>query len=259
MAPTWAVPGLFRHCKTFFSNFFSPKVPLQFFWWFATEWMKNLKVSPLVRQFGSTFGFFRYRRRQYFDTLKSFCYFWALDMAPTWAVPGFFRNCETFFQICFSPKGPFNYFDDFRQKGWKMSKRSPGAPIRSNFWVFGCFRREYFDTLKSFGYFWALDMAPTWVVPGLFKLSTNSFMVLVADDWSDFRSASRAGMDWQGWCWRISLRPTSSCGSNSPWKRRRRASWSTCPDTTTTFACSATAIMLTHSPTWKRYTDTHSS
>ena len=25
---------------------------------------------------------------QYFDTLKSFCYFGALDIAPTWAVPG---------------------------------------------------------------------------------------------------------------------------------------------------------------------------
>ena len=25
------------------------------------------------------------------DTLKSFCYFWALIMAPTWAVPGLFR------------------------------------------------------------------------------------------------------------------------------------------------------------------------
>ena len=82
----------FRHCETFFQKvFFSPKVPLlQFFWWFATEWMKNLKVSPLVRQFGSTFRFFRYRRREYFDTLKCFCCFWALDMAPTWAVPGLF-------------------------------------------------------------------------------------------------------------------------------------------------------------------------
>ena len=52
--------------------------------------MKNLKVSSLVRQFGSIFGFFRYRWREYFDTLKSFCCFWALDMAPTWAVSGLF-------------------------------------------------------------------------------------------------------------------------------------------------------------------------
>ena len=52
-----------------FEKKISPKVPLlQFFKRFATEWMKNLKVSPLLRQFGSTFGFFRYRRREYFDT-----------------------------------------------------------------------------------------------------------------------------------------------------------------------------------------------
>ena len=25
---------------------------------------------------------------QYFDILKSFCNFWPLEMAPTWAVPG---------------------------------------------------------------------------------------------------------------------------------------------------------------------------
>ena len=46
--------SFFRHCETFF-----PK--------------KFIKGSPT---------------HQYFDILKSFCYFWALDMAPTWAVPG---------------------------------------------------------------------------------------------------------------------------------------------------------------------------
>ena len=35
---------------------------------------------------------------------------------------------------------------------------------------FGCCRSEYFDTLKSFCYFWALYMAPTWAGPGLFSL-----------------------------------------------------------------------------------------
>ena len=28
---------------------------------------------------------------QYFDILKSFCYFWALDMVPTWAGPGLLK------------------------------------------------------------------------------------------------------------------------------------------------------------------------
>ena len=44
----------------------------------------------LARQSGPTFGFLGCFRREYFNTLKSFCYFWALDMAPTWAVPGLF-------------------------------------------------------------------------------------------------------------------------------------------------------------------------
>ena len=92
-------------------NFFPPKVPLlQFFKWFATEWMKNLKVSPLMRQFVSTFGFFRYRRREYFDTLKSFCCFWPLDMTPTWAVPGLFKSKEGFSALYFLALWNFEFF-----------------------------------------------------------------------------------------------------------------------------------------------------
>ena len=87
----------FRHCAT--SEFFSPKGPLQFFWNLLTEWMlKNPKGSnsgqiptqffgivrlffrkfvfaPKARQFGPTFVFFGCCRREYFDTLKSSCYF----------------------------------------------------------------------------------------------------------------------------------------------------------------------------------------
>ena len=47
----------FRHCATFFQFFFIKGFPIH----------------------------------QYFEILKSFCYFWALDMAPTWAVPGLFN------------------------------------------------------------------------------------------------------------------------------------------------------------------------
>ena len=42
------------------------------------------------RNFEKNFGFFSsfgYCKR-ILDTLKTFCYFWALDMAPTWAGPG---------------------------------------------------------------------------------------------------------------------------------------------------------------------------
>ena len=68
----------FRLWETFFEKKISPKGPPSIFWYFQTEWMlKNPKGSPI---------------HQYFDILKSFCYFWALDMAPTWAVPGLFFN-----------------------------------------------------------------------------------------------------------------------------------------------------------------------
>ena len=49
---------------------------------------KKIQKGPLRANSDQLFGFFRYCRREYFDTLKSFCYFWALDMAPTWAGSG---------------------------------------------------------------------------------------------------------------------------------------------------------------------------
>ena len=47
---------------------------------------KLFLVSP---QFGQTFGFLGYCKKT-FETLKSFSYFWALDMTPTYVVPGLF-------------------------------------------------------------------------------------------------------------------------------------------------------------------------
>ena len=124
--------SFFWHCEIFsrkwkflFSSIFSC---------FATEWMlKNLKGSTLpvfwhcetlARQglalaspgaplgpfvwvcncfekfFFQKFSIFEYCKRV-LDTWKSFCYIWALDMAPTWAGPGLFlvllagsQNCE---------------------------------------------------------------------------------------------------------------------------------------------------------------------
>ena len=67
------------------------------------------------------------------------------------------------------PKGSSHFFEVLRQKGsWKITKIFPAL------WdflqkKFGCCRREYFDTLKCFCYFWALDMAPTSAGPGLFS------------------------------------------------------------------------------------------
>ena len=80
----------FRHCATFVQKSFSTKVsPLQFFWSFATEWMlKNPKGSFLSVVFGivrllKKYFHKRFQIHQYFNIFKSFCYFWALDMAPT--------------------------------------------------------------------------------------------------------------------------------------------------------------------------------
>ena len=77
-----------------------------------------------------------------------------------------------------SQRVPFYFVDVLRQEMLKNPKGSPllarqgsalagpGAAIRSSFCVFGyC---KIIDTLKSFCYFSALDMAPTYAVPGLF-------------------------------------------------------------------------------------------
>ena len=76
----------------FFRRKFIPKGSrLQFFSEFCDRLLKNPKGSSLS-VFSALWDIFFHKRfpiHQYFDTLKSFCYFWALDMAPTWAGPGF--------------------------------------------------------------------------------------------------------------------------------------------------------------------------
>ena len=57
---------------------------------FAAEWMLKKAKGPSPFQFFSAFKFrllkkFGCCRGEYFDILQSFCYFSALDMAPTWA------------------------------------------------------------------------------------------------------------------------------------------------------------------------------
>ena len=50
----------------------------------------------------------------------------------------------------------------------KKCEMPPGAPIRFNFLGFsGAVEENTLTFLKSFCYFWALDMAPTWAGPGL--------------------------------------------------------------------------------------------
>ena len=59
-----------------------PKGSPSMFWCFATMDVKKCERVPLLAR---QFGFLGACDRKYFDSLNSFCYFWALDMAPTWA------------------------------------------------------------------------------------------------------------------------------------------------------------------------------
>ena len=77
----------FCMARLFFGKiFFSRGPPFNFFWSFATKWMLN---SPEGSPFSVFFGIVRLSFKkgspihQYFDILKSCCYFLALDMAPT--------------------------------------------------------------------------------------------------------------------------------------------------------------------------------
>ena len=86
----------FRHCETFFQNFFF------------------IKVVPI---------------HQYFEILKSFCYFWALDMAPTWAVPGLFL-------VTYNTGWDFSYFEFVSTLCDIFRKKIPkGSPLNI-FWRF---------------------------------------------------------------------------------------------------------------------------
>ena len=66
------------HCETFFSKKkFHQSVLFQFYDVLQQWMLKDAKAST-ARQFGPTFWVFRYCRREYFDTLKSFLLFLSL-------------------------------------------------------------------------------------------------------------------------------------------------------------------------------------
>ena len=111
---------------------------LQLFWSFATEWiLKNPKGSPF--QIVSPLGDFLKKKlffhkgspiHQYFDTLRSVCYFYALDVAPTWAGPGLFSLPELFprlFMLSWRSLMAFNF----------LRRRNQNF-IRGSFKIFLC-------------------------------------------------------------------------------------------------------------------------
>ena len=78
-----------------------------------------------------------------------------------------------------SPLSVFRHCETLARQGLALA--SPGAPLGPIFLVCNFFKKKFekfsifdfckriLDTWKSFCYFWALDMAPTWAGPGLFK------------------------------------------------------------------------------------------
>ena len=128
----------FRHCETFFSEFFFLKgiFSIQLFCCFASEWMlENPKGSP-ISIFRHCEIFFR---KKNFPPFNFLMYCDRMDVEKPQRAPlSVFRHCETFFQkFVFSPKGPpfkcDKNVDNFgsvpllaRQR---LALAGPGAPL----------------------------------------------------------------------------------------------------------------------------------
>ena len=103
----WKIPKgppfqFFRHCETFFQNFFPSKVPLQFFLMICDRMDEKSQCPLWCANSVQLLGFSGTVEEK---TLKSFCCFWALDMAPTWAVSGLFPCIPTkphFLEVVFT-------------------------------------------------------------------------------------------------------------------------------------------------------------
>ena len=89
----------------------------------------------------------------------------------------YFRLCETFFEKKFTKLSPFNLLIFSDRMDVEKSQRVPPFSFfgivrffSKFFFIKGSPIHQYFGILKSFCYFWALDMVPTWAVPGLFVI-----------------------------------------------------------------------------------------
>ena len=99
----------------------------------------------------------------------------------------YFRLCETFFRKKIHRRVPLQFFDIFRQNGcWKIPKGPPFQFFRhcETFFNFFLHKRVPNSPIlwidKSFCYFRALDMTPTWAVPGLLSLKQGAdFRLLI--------------------------------------------------------------------------------
>ena len=120
-----------------------------FSWQSHSEWSNFLTILTILQ-------FLNFFYNSYLAYEVLFLHHLRNSTGPKGTPLEYFRLWDLFFRkIIFSPKGlPFNFFSalwDFFQFFFIK-----GSPIH-----------QYFDILKSFWYFWALDMAPTWAVLGL--------------------------------------------------------------------------------------------
>ena len=151
----------------FFRNFFFRKgSPLHFFWCFATEWMLENPKGFLLSVFFGIVRFSPENKKIFFFNFFMFCD--RMDVEKPQRVPLF----------------SFSALWDVSAPGARGSE--PRRATRSIFLVCNFFKKKIFekfssfdyckrilDTWKSFCYFWALDMAPTWAGPGLFYFNTS--------------------------------------------------------------------------------------
>ena len=133
----------------------SSKGPPSFYFLFC-NWMDVQKIpnGPLLhfsalchlpetfKKFGKFFSFGNCKRERILYTLKSFCCFWASDMAPTWAVSGavlLSKNFKISLKGCSCKKWFPNIFGKIpcSQKSVTHEERQPHNKPFSIFEVFG--------------------------------------------------------------------------------------------------------------------------
>ena len=151
--------GTARHFfSDFFSNFFPQRVPLHFFWCFATEWMLENPKGFLLSVF---FGIVRYYPENKKKLFNFFMFCDRMDVEKPQRVPPFS------FSALWDVSAP-----GARGSEPRRATRSIFLVEEKNFEKFSIFNycKRILDTWKSFCYFWELDMAPTWAGPGLLML-----------------------------------------------------------------------------------------
>ena len=176
-SPPFNFFGTARHFfrNFFFEIFFPQRVPPAFFDVLRQNGCWKIPKGSSFQFFSALWDFFPKIKKNFFFNFFMLCD--RMDVEKPQRVPlSVFRHCET-----------------LARQGLALA--SPGAPLGPIFLVRNFFKKFFFqkisifeyckrvlDTWKSFCYFWALDMAPTWAGPGLFKYYPTIFLKLGFSD-----------------------------------------------------------------------------